>query len=76
MALGRLFHYAFDAIIVSTVLAGVKKNSGFSPDLNQITNPSLKSAAETYLGFGETVFGMIQGSAVNSGYFTNHPKKD
>lgn len=30
MALGRLFHYAVDAVLVSTVLAGVKKTSGFS----------------------------------------------
>jgi hypothetical protein len=30
MVLGRLFHYTFDAIMVSTVLAGVRRSSGFS----------------------------------------------
>jgi hypothetical protein len=30
MALGRLAHYAFDAVLISTVLAGVRRSSGFS----------------------------------------------
>jgi hypothetical protein len=30
MALGRLAHYVFDAVLVSTVLAGVRRSSGFS----------------------------------------------
>jgi len=29
MVLGRLTHYAFDALAVSVVLAGVKKQTGF-----------------------------------------------
>ncbi|KAJ3992180.1 DUF1748-domain-containing protein [Lentinula boryana] len=71
MALGRLFHYAFDATLVSTVLAGVKKTSGFSLDIDQITtNSTVKSAAESYLGLGESIYGMIQGTVVNNGYFT------
>ncbi|KAF5392264.1 hypothetical protein D9757_001570 [Collybiopsis confluens] len=73
MVLGRLFHFTFDAVMVSTVLAGVKKNSGFGFDVDKFSDPTLKSVAEKYFGVGETVFGMIQGTAVNSGYFTNRP---
>lgn len=29
MALGRLTHYAFDAVLLSTVIAGVRRTSGF-----------------------------------------------
>ena len=29
MVLGRLTHYAFDALAISVVLAGVKKQTGF-----------------------------------------------
>jgi hypothetical protein len=29
MVLGRLVHYTLDAVLLSTVLAGVKKSSGF-----------------------------------------------
>jgi hypothetical protein len=28
--LGRLLHYGFDALAISTVLAGVKKTTGFT----------------------------------------------
>lgn len=30
MVLGRLAHYAIDAALVSTVLAGVRRSSGFT----------------------------------------------
>ncbi len=30
MMIGRLVHYAFDAAMVSTVLAGVRRSSGFT----------------------------------------------
>ncbi|KAF9267659.1 DUF1748-domain-containing protein [Marasmius fiardii PR-910] len=69
MALGRLFHYAFDAAMVSTVLAGVRRSSGFTPDASKIEQPAIRSAAETFLSIGESVFDMIQGTAVNSQYF-------
>jgi len=30
MVLGRIVHYAVDAVLVSTVIAGVRRSSGFS----------------------------------------------
>jgi hypothetical protein len=30
MALGRLFHYGFDLLAVSTIIAGVKKSTGYA----------------------------------------------
>jgi hypothetical protein len=30
MAIARLFHYAFDAVLLSTVAAGVRRSSGFT----------------------------------------------
>ncbi|THV02756.1 DUF1748-domain-containing protein [Dendrothele bispora CBS 962.96] len=69
MALGRLAHYAFDAALLSTVFAGVRRSSGFSPDASQITQPQLRSAAETFLVVGESIFDLIQATAVNSQYF-------
>ncbi|KAJ8072557.1 hypothetical protein PQX77_003746 [Marasmius sp. AFHP31] len=69
MAIGRLVHYAFDAAMLSTVLAGVRRSSGFTPDASKIEQPALRTAAETFLSVGETVFDMVQGTAVNSQYF-------
>jgi hypothetical protein len=69
MVLGRLAHYAFDAILLSTVAAGVKRTTGFVPDTESISNPTIRSFTERYLGLGETVFDAIQGTAVTSPYF-------
>ncbi|EAU83056.2 hypothetical protein CC1G_13338 [Coprinopsis cinerea okayama7 len=69
MAFGRLFHYAFDAALLSTVLAGVRRSSGFSPDTTLISDPTARGIADKFLGVGETVFDMLQGTAVNSSYF-------
>ncbi|KAF5359162.1 hypothetical protein D9756_003175 [Leucocoprinus leucothites] len=70
MALGRLAHYAFDAVLVSTVLAGVRRSSGFSPDLSSMSDSTFRGAAEKFLGVGESVFDMLQATAVNSSYFS------
>lgn len=103
MVLGRLVHYAVDAVLLSTVVAGVRRSSGFSsvassllasytprryafslhqistnfiyfrrPNASGISDPTVRSVAESFLGVGETVFDVIQATAVNSPYF----KKD
>jgi len=69
MVLGRLVHYAFDAVLLSTALAGVRRSSGFSPATGDISDATTRSIAERYLGVGELVFDMAQASIVNSGYF-------
>ncbi|TFK40067.1 hypothetical protein BDQ12DRAFT_680297 [Crucibulum laeve] len=72
MVLGRLFHYTIDAVLLSTVVAGVRRSSGFSPDASVIPDETVRSVAVKFLGVGETIFDMIQATAVNSSYF----KKD
>ena len=92
MVLGRLAHYAIDAILLSTVVAGVKRSTGFayvqshllrpprgtshlhlswtcSPNTETISNPTIRSFTEQYLGFGETLFNVLQGTVVTSPYF-------
>ncbi|KLO17240.1 DUF1748-domain-containing protein [Schizopora paradoxa] len=67
--IGRLVHYTVDAVLLSTVLAGVKRSSGFAPDPTLIGDPTIRSIADRFLGIGETVFDTIQGTAVSSSYF-------
>ncbi|KAL1957605.1 hypothetical protein VTO42DRAFT_5716 [Malbranchea cinnamomea] len=58
MVLGRLAHYAFDAVLISAFLAGVKRSTGLTPSLNsdKITdNKEVKRWVENYLGVGEWV---------------------
>lgn len=96
MGVSRLVHYAVDAALLSTVLAGVRRSSGFSyvssranmtapanesipswlclwlfcrPDTSSIQDATIRGVADKFLGVGETVFDLLQGTAVNSSYF-------
>ncbi|KAK2749904.1 hypothetical protein FQN57_005321 [Myotisia sp. PD_48] len=58
MVLGRLTHYAFDAVLFSAFLAGIKRSTGLTPSLNsdKVTeNQEVKRWVEKYLGVGEWV---------------------
>jgi Fungal protein of unknown function (DUF1748) len=69
MVLGRLTHYAFDALLLSSVVAGVKRSTGLQPDLSQIQDASAKSILEKYFGIGEFVFDSTVAAAGASRYF-------
>ncbi|KZT07747.1 DUF1748-domain-containing protein [Laetiporus sulphureus 93-53] len=74
MVFGRVIHYAVDAVLLSTVVAGVRRSIGITPTTDMIEDQTIRNAAERYLGIGETVFDLIQGSAVNSKYFKRDPR--
>ncbi|PVF95909.1 DUF1748-domain-containing protein [Serendipita vermifera] len=67
--LGRIVHYGVDLIFVSTVIAGVKRSTGFSPKTDSITDPTFRGLADKYLLVGESVFDILQTTAVSSQYF-------
>ncbi|EAS29288.3 uncharacterized protein CIMG_08034 [Coccidioides immitis RS] len=72
MVLGRLTHYAFDAVLISAFLAGIKRSTGLTPSLNSdkiSDNKEVKRWVDNYLGVGEWV--MDQSIAVlgSSGWF-------
>ncbi|KAF9787368.1 DUF1748-domain-containing protein [Thelephora terrestris] len=69
MVLGRLVHYVADAVLVSTVLAGIKRSTGFAPDTAAIAEPRVRSVVDGFLGVGDSVFAMSQSAIVNSPYF-------
>ncbi|KAJ6137929.1 hypothetical protein N7471_004415 [Penicillium samsonianum] len=53
---GRLTHYAFDAVLFSAFLAGVKRSTGLTPSLNSdkiSENKDIKKWVDSYLGVGE-----------------------
>jgi hypothetical protein len=58
MVLGRLTHYAFDAVLISAFLAGIKRSTGLTPSLNSqkiSDNKEVKRWVENYLSVGEWV---------------------
>jgi len=72
--IAKLIHYSVDAVLLSTVLAGVRRSSGFTPETSTIGDATARSLADRYLGIGETIFDMLQATAVNSQYFKRDPK--
>jgi len=54
--LGRLVHIGFDAILISALLAGVKRSTGLTPALSQVPNKDVRQMLNTYLELGEYVF--------------------
>ncbi|KAI9473933.1 MAG: hypothetical protein EXX96DRAFT_579916 [Benjaminiella poitrasii] len=66
---GRLFHFTADAVLISAVLAGIKRNAGLQPATAKIENEDIRKYVERYLEIGDWV---IDSSVVfmnNSPYF-------
>ncbi|KAL0077217.1 hypothetical protein J3Q64DRAFT_1746327 [Phycomyces blakesleeanus] len=53
--LGRLFHWTIDALLVSTVLAGVKRLTGIQPATSLIKNKEIHGYVDSYLKAGDWV---------------------
>ncbi|KAI9796746.1 MAG: hypothetical protein M1833_005986 [Piccolia ochrophora] len=72
MVLGRLTHYAFDAVLISAFLAGVKRSTGLTPSLQTekvAESKELKKWVENYLGVGEWVMDQSVAILGSSGWF-------
>ncbi|OQO12898.1 hypothetical protein B0A48_02362 [Cryoendolithus antarcticus] len=70
--LGRLTHYAFDAVLLSAFLAGVKRSTGLTPSLKSQSlsdSPGIQSWIERYLWLGETVMDQSVAVMGSSGWF-------
>ncbi|KKY17999.1 hypothetical protein UCRPC4_g05202 [Phaeomoniella chlamydospora] len=73
MVLGRLTHYAFDAVLISAFLAGVKRSTGLTPasvSSDKISeSKELKKWVDNYLGIGEWVMDQSVAVMGSSSYF-------
>lgn len=69
--LGRLTHYAVDAVLISTVLAGMKRSTGltFKTDRASGENKDMNKWIDKYLGVGEWVMDQSVAIASSSGWF-------
>ncbi|ORY05525.1 DUF1748-domain-containing protein [Basidiobolus meristosporus CBS 931.73] len=65
---GRLVHYAIDAALVSTVLAGIKRSTGLTVAVDKIENSTFRSAMSTYLSIGDYCFDKVVEGLKGSGY--------
>ncbi|KAK6455151.1 uncharacterized protein RJT20DRAFT_55042 [Scheffersomyces xylosifermentans] len=68
--IGKAVHIGVDLVLVSAFLAGVKRNTGLTVDLDQIENESVRYYSGKYLGVGEKVFDFSSAYFSSSDYFT------
>lgn len=62
-------HYSVDAIVISAMLAGIKRSTGLTPKTSTIESKGIRSAVDQYLGVGEWVMDMSIGFMSSSQYF-------
>ncbi|KAB5578155.1 hypothetical protein GE09DRAFT_1088704 [Coniochaeta sp. 2T2.1] len=69
--LGRLTHYAFDAVLLSAFLAGMKRSTGLTFKTDSVTggNKEVSGWVDKYLGVGEWVMDQSVAIAGSSGWF-------
>jgi len=54
--LGKVMHYTFDAILISTILAGIRRSTGITPKVSSAKDSEVNSFLTSYLDIGEWVF--------------------
>lgn len=54
---GRVMHLVVDAMLISVVLSGIKRNTGLTLSLARIPNRDLRKFFSAYLEAGEWVSG-------------------
>ncbi|KAG0263260.1 hypothetical protein BGZ95_003850 [Linnemannia exigua] len=67
--LGKLAHYAADAILVSAVIAGIKRSTGLTVATDKIESSDVRSYVEKYLSVGEVVVDQTAAFMSTSSYF-------
>ncbi|KAJ4167578.1 hypothetical protein FSOLCH5_010657 [Fusarium solani] len=71
MVVGRLTHYAFDAVLISAFLAGMKRSTGLTFKTDKVAgeNKEVSGWITKYLGVGEWVMDQSVAIAGSSGFF-------
>ncbi|ROV94311.1 hypothetical protein VMCG_08612 [Cytospora schulzeri] len=72
--LGKLAHYAVDAVLISTILAGIRRSTGLTPSVKQEkiagdNNNEVRTWVTRYLAVGETAMDWAVVTAGQSGWF-------
>ncbi|KAI8869910.1 DUF1748-domain-containing protein [Ramicandelaber brevisporus] len=67
--IGRIAHYAVDAVLLSTALAGVRRSTGLQFNTEKIQSEDVRSIVNKYLAVGESGFDIAVGFLNSSSYF-------
>ncbi|VVT56414.1 uncharacterized protein SAPINGB_P005046 [Magnusiomyces paraingens] len=67
--IGKIVHLSVDLVLVSAVMAGVKRSTGLTLKTGEVENKDAKNLLEKYLDVGEWVFDTSVSFMSTSGYF-------
>ncbi|KAK9454880.1 hypothetical protein V1511DRAFT_501235 [Dipodascopsis uninucleata] len=68
--IGKIFHISFDLVLVSALLAGVKRSTGLEFKTETIESSDFRTAVTRYLDVGEWVLDTGVAFMSSSPYFT------
>lgn len=54
--LGKLVHLGIDALLLSALLAGIRRSTGLTPKMSAVPNKDIRQLLRSYLECGEYVF--------------------
>ncbi|CAG8535099.1 10143_t:CDS:2 [Ambispora leptoticha] len=74
--LSKLVHFAVDAALVSTVLAGIRRTSGYTLNTSMINNGDIKKAVDSWLSLGEIIMDHSSEFVRGSSLFDDKARKD
>lgn len=69
LQIGKVVHITADLAIVSAFLAGVKRNTGLTPNFDSIQSEDLRYYSMKYLDVGEKIFDYTAAYLGGSSYF-------
>ncbi|RKP06127.1 hypothetical protein THASP1DRAFT_18871 [Thamnocephalis sphaerospora] len=67
--LGRIVHYAVDAVLVSATLAGIRRSTGISFNTEEIKSEDMRKYTQKYLDLGEFIVDQSVAFMGTSNYF-------
>ena len=67
--IGRIARFAFDVVLLSTTLAGIRRSAGITPNTDAIQSDEIKKWTKAYLDMGETCLDYAVAAAATNTYF-------
>ncbi|KAJ1993613.1 hypothetical protein H4R33_000614 [Dimargaris cristalligena] len=70
---GKLIHYAADAVLISAVLAGIRRSSGLTFKTDSIESKEFRSVIESFLNIGEKTIDFGTSILSTTSFFERRP---
>ncbi|AMD23020.1 HHR251Wp [Eremothecium sinecaudum] len=66
---GKVIHFSIDVVLVSTCLAGIKRNTGLTLKTDYLGDGPVKEYTNKLLNMGDSVFDYAVATCGSSSYF-------